>query len=138
MMITGCYVIQFLLYIIVFPLWCKWRLEIILYIYIYIYVSLSLYIYVYTYIYIYIYTYVITHTHYTTTNNDNNNNNDNSNNDNTKGQMGSALMGSLRLSCFLQRDFLGTPANLSYISESARVYPFPQPVKIHYSLRRPR
>ena len=47
-----------------------------------------------------------------------------------KGQMGSALMGSLQISLFLQRDFLGTPVNLLLSPQSAWEYLFPQSSKI--------
>ena len=44
-----------------------------------------------------------------------------------KGQMGSALMGSLKISCFffLQRDFFGTIVNLRLFALNARAYLFP-------------
>ena len=48
-----------------------------------------------------------------------------------KGQMGSALRGSLLILCF-DRDLLGTPVNLFLSPQSARVYLFPLSVKNHY------
>ena len=46
-----------------------------------------------------------------------------------KGQMGSALMGSLQISCFLT-DFLGTPVNLLLCSQKCQGVPFsPNPPK---------
>ena len=50
-----------------------------------------------------------------------------------KGRMGSALMASLQISCFLT-DFLGTPGlpfTYFYLPKSARAYR-PQSVRIHY------
>ena len=41
-----------------------------------------------------------------------------------KGRMGSALMGSLQISCFWQRDFLGTPINLLLYSQKCQGVPF--------------
>ena len=47
-----------------------------------------------------------------------------------KGQMGSALTGSLQTSGFVrQRDFLGTPVNLLLYSQKCQAYLFPQSVK---------
>ena len=48
------------------------------------------------------------------------------------GQMGSALMGSLQLSCFSSEGpFLGTPVNLLVSSQKCQGVPFPQSVKPH-------
>ena len=48
-----------------------------------------------------------------------------------KGQMGSALMGSLQISCFFDRGtFLVLSLTYFYLPESARAYLFPQSVKI--------
>ena len=41
-------------------------------------------------------------------------------------------MGSLRFSCFWQRDFLGSPVNLLLYSEKCQGVPFSQSVRIHY------
>ena len=46
-----------------------------------------------------------------------------------KGQMGSALMGSLQISCFLTEGLFGYPLTYFYLSKSARAYLFPQSVK---------
>ena len=48
------------------------------------------------------------------------------------GRGGSALMGSLRLSCFWQRGFLGTPVNLLLSSQKCQGVPFLRYVKICY------
>ena len=49
-----------------------------------------------------------------------------------KGQMGSALMGSLRISCFWTGTFWLLPLTYFSLPKSARAYPFPQSVKIDY------
>ena len=50
-----------------------------------------------------------------------------------KGQMGSAPMGSLQSSCFLLTGtFRVLPLTCFYLPKSARAYPFPQSIKIHY------
>ena len=46
-----------------------------------------------------------------------------------KGQMGSALMGSLQISCFLTGTFWVLPLTYCYLPKSARVHLFPQSVK---------
>ena len=46
-----------------------------------------------------------------------------------KGQMGSALTGSLQFSRFFDGDFLGTPVNLFLYSQKCQGVPFPQPAK---------
>ena len=48
-----------------------------------------------------------------------------------KGQMGSALMGSLQSSCFLTGTFWVLPLIYFYLPKSARAYLFPQSVKNH-------
>ena len=52
-----------------------------------------------------------------------------------KGQMGSALMGSLQISCFLTEGLLGT--TYFYIPKSARACLFPQSVKFTASAAAP-
>ena len=55
-----------------------------------------------------------------------------------RGQMGSALMGSLRISCSFDRGiFWVLPLTYFYIPRSARAYLFPQSVKINYFCRGP-
>ena len=51
-----------------------------------------------------------------------------------KGRMGSALMGSLQVSCFLTEGPFGHSLPFTYFNlpKSARVYRFPQAVKIRY------
>ena len=48
-----------------------------------------------------------------------------------KGQMGSALIGSLQFSCFLREGLFGHSSTYSYLPGSARAYLLPQPVQIH-------
>ena len=87
-----------------------------MYVYIYIYICIYMYTYTHMYMYIYIYTsirFVSVSTF-------------------GKGLMGSALVGSLQISCFWQRDFLVTPVNLLYLPKSARACLFPQSDKNHY------
>ena len=50
-----------------------------------------------------------------------------------KGQMGSALIGSLQISCFFDGGtFWVLPLTYYYLPKSARAYLFPQSVKSHY------
>ena len=46
--------------------------------------------------------------------------------------MGSALLGSLQISCFLTRTFRVLPLTYLYFPKSARAYFVPQSGKIHY------
>ena len=73
-----------------------------------------------------------------TTNHDSNDDNSNSNYDSTatasrKGPVGSALTGSLRISCFMTEGLFGVlMLSYFYLPKSARAYLFPQSVKINY------
>ena len=53
-----------------------------------------------------------------------------------RGQLGSALMGTLQILLFLT-DFLGTPVNLLVSSQKCQGVPFPQSVKSPYSCSGP-
>ena len=55
-----------------------------------------------------------------------------------KGQLGSALMGSLQIACLLTEGPFGySRLTYFYLPRSARAYLFPQSVKTHYFLQRP-
>ena len=104
-------------------------------VYIYIYICISVYMYVCIYIYIYIHMYVCIFL-------------DNLSSHSCscpsrcllkmcglylgKGQLWSALMGSLQISCLMTGTFWALPLAYCYLPRSARAHLFPQSVEIHY------